>query len=1316
MQQLYSDHDSKYQELRQKCQQADLNSQSIYKQANDWRTKVLKSQEGLQAFEMVKNYEKIAEKINTAHQKSNKLLEQYSEAKQNLEELSSKTQDLKTRNQNLAEQLNEELEKKVQAESDYVRLNSEFNDFEKRTKQINKSLEKIDEWINKTMTSDQTLTILKKELDNQHIDLTNSEQIADELIRKIQSLDTLKGSLSKPTDSSDNITPDGMQLIKSIEDSIESLKSSGPSINQTIKQLINENNLNSELEKISKDIYDLKILIESTRQIANDIKVAVNFNDSTVLNLKSPAELHPSMHTSGSIYVKTRELFSPIAFIYNETNPNEYVSLYLQQGRPHFQYRLSSEDSEPSILSCDKPINDDLWHKIEIERTGKLAKLKVFSQNDYQEKNKESNQNSVVFNLDSNDAKFVLGQFPQAQLPNELKTITYSNQFKGAMDSFKFNGHSLGLWNYISAEKIKGQVNRNFKAPNEVENDLTDLEKGVFFMEDAFMCKNNTKIKFSGRNRPNLDITLRFKTESPNGLLWVWYNDERHYLAIFLQSGHINVAFSNSAENKLTLFDRTPSPTSYRLDDNKYHTIKITVSRNPKASVISELKFVVVERIDQDNESLIHEVTHDTNNKYYTLSNGKLCIGGMQATDRENIFKDAQFDSFYGCYVSVTVAIVNVFENLNLNEKLHKSGIKSFNIAPDCPTSSDQCEIRKSSTPTHLQFSVKEFTNQENNQETIGIGFITNHHNGLLVFRTLNDNENSLVLQLKEGRLVLTLYTLSGTSFSLKTSKFLKLNDNKLHHVYVLVKQTLIELRIDNKLEGSTNLEQSQDRVEIRSNTLFIGGVPVSNRPNIIKDEIDNFEGCIIEVIYNNNLIDFSKSISRSVNSVRFSKCYKTPTKSNLINLPGYKEFQNTVTINRYSQTIRPNLLTGGDSLLNEECTLSKQYDTSQLRPVGLRFGLTKDSRLEIHDTFPIKISTFVSFKFRTLQPEGLMFYASDAQYNDFISLWLQDGYVNYAFDCGSGFMHIKSKKPYNDGRYHTITIKRDKQTGALTLSDRTNTTVLESIESKSNGEANSLSVVEPYYFGNIPISDKSELPAAQSDLINTDPFIGCMSDFNIAYKVLRQNLKKFDLMSCSNNHESGLFFPGISHTNYASLGGHVSLKDPFEISFEIKSRTKNGVILYLSSKDNDNDNYILLELVNGELIYKIVVDDQENTIKYTPDFSRNQLCNSSWIRVRIKKDFKGLITLELRGIEVSNNFAQDLTAHLSKLSSHSTIYIGSLPSKSLYNEISQTNELFVGCIRDIIIKRDNNFNSLANKVLLDMNLESGVLNYCPLK
>ena len=879
LQELYSDHETKYTDLKQKCQLAEQKAQSISSTGLKWQNKVLGSQNGLVAFEMAQVYEKIASTLNSAYDKSIDTLKKYSNASQSLDELIKKTEELKKRSDEVVKSSEAEASKKAKVEADYNSLNSAFGDLDKKAKHLSKNIERIDQWVGRTLANDQTLTSLKSELDNQQSDLSKSEEKADDLVRKIQSLDSLRTSFKPDSAGADGqvASQNGEQLLKSIEAKIDGLRSSGPAINSTVKKLLEENNFSSELERISKDIYDLKILIESTRQIANDIKVAVNFNDSTVLNLKSPVEIQPSMSTTGSIYLKTREVYAPIALIYNESTPNEYVALYLQQGRPHLQYKLASSDAAATVLATDVPINNGQWHKIELERVGKLAKLKVFSENanDNREDVKYASDDSVVFNLDANGAKFILGQFPISQLPNDLRTAAaYNNQFRGAMDSFKFNGHSLGLWNYASAKAIKGEINRKFVAANEQAIDASN-ENGIYFMEDSFMCLNNSRIKFSSKGR--IDITARFRTESPNGVLWIWYNDEKQYLSVYLEQGHINVAFVNSGESKVLLFDKTPSSTSYRLDDNKYHTIKVTVTSERRKDPLSPylIKMSVDERLDQEDEKKIDEVAHQTS-RMFTIKNGKQCIGGLLATDRENIFKDTQFNSFSGCMVTITTTNNNDFRNINLQETLHDPGTKAHNVAPNCPGSSDQCEIKKSLTPVFLQFDVERYVDRS--EEIVGISFVTTNPNGVLFLRDQQtDKRSKLLLELKDTKLVLTVYDeKTETNQAIKSSSKQQFNDNKLHVAYIVKKRGSIELRVDNEIEGTASLKSDMSVAPINVNRLYVAGVPESERTKSMQEAFINFEGCIIQVVYNNQELELAKANARSQNNLKFSKCYRT--------------------------------------------------------------------------------------------------------------------------------------------------------------------------------------------------------------------------------------------------------------------------------------------------------------------------------------------------------------------------------------------------------------------------------------------------------
>jgi hypothetical protein len=95
-------------------------------------------------------------------------------------------------------------------------------------------------------------------------------------------------------------------------------------------------------------------------------------------------------------------------------------------------------------------------------------------------------------------------------------------------------------------------------------------------------------------------------------------------------------------------------------------------------------------------------------------------------------------------------------------------------------------------------------------------------------------------------------------------------------------------------------------------------------------------------------------------------------------------------------------------------------------------------------------------------------------------------------------------------------------------------------------------------------------LPPVQIGLIVTDPFVGCMSDFLIGHTPLAERLQRVELMNCANNHESGTFFTGSSMTSYATKPDYINLKEALEISFEFKSRTQSGVVLYIGANDSD--------------------------------------------------------------------------------------------------------------------------------------------------
>ena len=176
LQSLYTDHDEKYKSLKDKCSVAEQRAQSIAAVGQNWKNKVASTQNGLVAFEMALVYEKIANNLNSAYNKSLSTLKDYTSAEENLDDLLAKTGELKSKSEDLARNADDEIARKSKAEVDHNNLNAAYHDLSKKAKNLTKNLEKIDQWINRTFNSDQTLNNLRSELENQQVDLSNNEE------------------------------------------------------------------------------------------------------------------------------------------------------------------------------------------------------------------------------------------------------------------------------------------------------------------------------------------------------------------------------------------------------------------------------------------------------------------------------------------------------------------------------------------------------------------------------------------------------------------------------------------------------------------------------------------------------------------------------------------------------------------------------------------------------------------------------------------------------------------------------------------------------------------------------------------------------------------------------------------------------------------------------------------------------------------------------------------------------------------------------------------------------------------------------------
>ena len=75
-----------------------------------------------------------------------------------------------------------------------------------------------------------------------------------------------------------------------------------------------------------------------------------------------------------------------------------------------------------------------------------------------------------------------------------------------------------------------------------------------------------------------------------------------------------------------------------------------------------------------------------------------------------------------------------------------------------------------------------------------------------------------------------------------------------------------------------------------------------------------------------------------------------------------------------------------------------------------------------------------IELSFRAFVENGLLFYVQGSKDNDFLSLSLRNGFVEFRYDLGAGTLVLKTNSRVNLGHWHRLVAKRYNQDGYLSL------------------------------------------------------------------------------------------------------------------------------------------------------------------------------------------------------------------------------------------------------------------------------------------
>ncbi|KAM4616582.1 pikachurin [Polymixia lowei] len=117
---------------------------------------------------------------------------------------------------------------------------------------------------------------------------------------------------------------------------------------------------------------------------------------------------------------------------------------------------------------------------------------------------------------------------------------------------------------------------------------------------------------------------------------------------------------------------------------------------------------------------------------------------------------------------------------------------------------------------------------------------------------------------------------------------------------------------------------------------------------------------------------------------------------------------------------------------------------------------------------------SFMEFEltFWPSMPDGTLLYSEDAASGDFLAINMVDGYVEFRFDCGSGWAAIRSEETISMDTWHELRVSRTAKSGILQVDNQ------RPMEGIAEGAFTQIKCSSPLYIGGVPAYDKTKSSA----------------------------------------------------------------------------------------------------------------------------------------------------------------------------------------------------------------------------------------------
>ncbi|XP_053314989.1 laminin subunit alpha-4 [Spea bombifrons] len=986
---------------------------------------------------------------------------------------------------------------------------------------------------------------------------------------------------------------------------------------------------------ISSSISRIRELIAQTRSVASKVQVSMKFagNSAVDVNLKTDmADL--KAYSSISLYInpaahqnQPQDRF--IMYLGNKNGKSDYMGLAIKSNNLVYIYNLGSGDVEIPLDS--KPVSTwpSYFSLIKLERLGRHGKvlLTVPSPSSTAEekfiKKGEAPGSDSLLDLDPANTVLLVGGVPaDFNLPASLNLPG----FVGCLELASLNNDVISLYNFHNIYNIN-----TVTAPPCVRNKLAFTQSraaSYFFDGTGYALVRN--IERRGRFTQVTRFDIEVRTPADNALIFLMVNGTK-FFSLEIQDGFLKLLYDfGFNQGPIVLED---SMKKFQINDAKYHEISVIYHNSKKMILLVDRRHV--KSVDNDRTSIPFS---------------DIYIGGAPSQILRNMRSHLAADiSYKGCMKGFQFQK----KDFNLLEEPETIG-----ISYGCPEESLMSRKAYFNGQSFIASSHKlaPFDAFEG-----GFSFKTLQPSGLLLYHL--DGNDVFSVSMDKGSVVLQIKDIKVKS---KNKQY---NDGQSHFLVATISPTRYQLMVDEN-DASFQEREKTDAKSPMARKFYFGGSP----PDMSQA---NLTGCISNAYFARvdrdvEVEDFQKYTEKIQASLHGCPVESPPMalfhKRGGKNSSKAKERQKKRQ--RKDKTVLPMPIFDSKALKEEHNVEENAQCSLSRRPTSVmgayHFGGIANSRQEFNQIpkgFYQKSE--LSLGLKTYSSHGMIFYISDKEENDFMSLFLSDGHLVYMFNNGQQKLRITSQEKYDNGMWHNIICTRENNKGRLIING------IRVLQDSGFATDAQWKVEAPLYVGGVAPGK-----AIKNIQINSVySFNGCLSNLRLNGHTVTSPSQSFSVTPCFEG-------PMESGTYISSEGGYIILDESFntgvkfDLVFEVRPRSSSGVLIHIQ---NGNGDYLNVHMKQGQVFVKVKNSDYEFSTNVIP---KQGLCDGQWHRISVIRDSN---VVQLGVDSEINHVVGPLNSK--GLDLKEPVFVGGVPDSLLPPSLTLRNS-FTGCLRNFVIDR----------------------------